>query len=302
MTDYIQAAHEHGGKRAAARALSMPWSTFCDGYRRQVEAMDREEEFADALFDDCRNDRVLVIPDIHAPYHHQDALAFLSAVKEAVRPDRVVCLGDELDNHAISFHDSDPDLRSAGDELEQGRAFLHQLEQMFPRMDLVDSNHGSLAYRRAKAHGLPKHLILAYGDVIFGERRQDGSIFRPNGRGEGWKWHMDLTINLCGRADLPCVFVHSYGMNTKRNAEAMGCNLVQGHHHSTFDIQYSQTPRGLFFGMTAGCLIDRESAAFAYGRYSPKKPVLGCGAIIGGVPRLFPMIVDSTGRWIGKVV
>lgn len=302
MGQYQDAVEAYGGQRAASRHLGIPRSTLQDYIRREQESEIIESAGQERLFDDNQNRRVMVIPDIHAPYQHPDTLPFLAEVKATVRPDRVVCLGDELDNHAISFHDSDPDLRSAGDELEEGREFLHALERLFPTMDLIDSNHGSLAYRRAKAHGMPKHLILSYGDVIFGERREDGSIYRPGNRGEGWKWHLDLTIDLCGNPQLPCVFVHSYGMNTKRNAESMGCNLVQGHHHSVFDVQYSQTPRGLFFGMTSGCLIDRESAAFAYGRYSPKKPVLGCSAIIGGVPRLFPMITDKAGRWIGKIV
>ena len=34
----------------------------------------------------------------------------------------VVNIGDEIDCHAISMHDSNPDLPSAGDELELAKA------------------------------------------------------------------------------------------------------------------------------------------------------------------------------------
>ena len=49
---------------------------------------------------------------------------------------------DEVDYHALSFHNSDPDLDSAGVELERARATIQQLEKLFPKMDLVHSNHG----------------------------------------------------------------------------------------------------------------------------------------------------------------
>ena len=54
---------------------------------------------------------------MHIPYHHPDTLAFLQHLKEKYEPTRVICLGDELDKHSLSFHDSDPTL-SAGDELK----------------------------------------------------------------------------------------------------------------------------------------------------------------------------------------
>ncbi len=66
----------------------------------------------------ARNDRILVISDMHHPYSHPDVLPFLTALNKKYQPTRVVCVGDEIDCHAMSFHDSDPDLMSAGDELQ----------------------------------------------------------------------------------------------------------------------------------------------------------------------------------------
>ena len=58
---------------------------------------------------------VLIISDTHIPYHHQDLIPFLKDLKNIMKPDKVIHIGDELDKHALSFHDSDPDLPSAGD-------------------------------------------------------------------------------------------------------------------------------------------------------------------------------------------
>jgi metallophosphoesterase superfamily enzyme len=90
---------------------------------------------------------------MHIPYHHPDTIRFLKAIKKKYKPTRVICVGDEVDKHAMSFHDSDPDLPSAGDELNEAIKYLKQLYKVFPRVDLVDSNHGSMVYRKGKHHG-----------------------------------------------------------------------------------------------------------------------------------------------------
>ena len=42
---------------------------------------------------------VLALPDLHCPFEHRDALAFLKAVRKHYRTDTTVCLGDEADMH-----------------------------------------------------------------------------------------------------------------------------------------------------------------------------------------------------------
>ena len=247
-----------------------------------------------------QNEVMLVISDLHAPYQHPDALAFLQALKDKYQPTRVLNVGDEVDYHSLSFHDSDPDLNSAGVELQRAREVLWELEAMFPQMDLVDSNHGSMAYRRAKAHGMPRHLILGYRDAIFGEQDKTGAIVRANGRGDGWTWHPEFWTELPTGQQL--LMVHGRSVSTRRNVEQVGgACFIQGHHHSTFEIVYHGTSRALAWGMSVGCLIDDESLAFAYNRNSIKRPTIGCAIVINGQPKLLPMVLAKGGRWTGFV-
>ena len=86
----------------------------------------------------------------------------------------------------------------------------------------------------------------------------------------------------------------------KNNVALIGCKFGQGPHHGVFDICYLGTPYSLNWGMTVGCLIDDASLAFAYNKNTLKRPIIGCGAILDGQPKLLPMILEKGGRWTGE--
>lgn len=238
--------------------------------------------------------KILVISDTHAPYAHPQALEFLAAAKKKYTPDAVVHIGDELDYHAMSFHDSDPDLDSAGVELEKGRQWLWKLAELFPKVFVVESNHGSMKYRKAISHGVPRHLLLSYQDAIFGERDDDGSIIRTRGR--GWTWHPSVILET---PQMPVMFHHGKKMRVRSNILDDRMCFVQGHFHSEVEIVYISTPNCLLWGMTVGCLINKQSYAFAYNKNDAKRPIISIGMVIEGFPRLVPMPLDRAGEWTG---
>jgi len=245
---------------------------------------------------------ILFVSDLHAPYHHPDALPFLAALHKKYQFGRIVCLGDELDWHGLSYHDKDPDLHSAGEELKKARGILIELNRIFPLMDIIESNHGSLAFRKATTCGFPKHTMTSYADTIFGERDKWGNLFRRNALGVGWIWHKRLVIDLGNGHKVLIVHGDGTSANSLRNTKEAGMSFVSGHWHSTFEIQYHSTSEFLHFGMIAGCLIDPDSPAFAYGAKRVfKRPIIGCGAIINGQPKLLPMPLKRGGRWDGIV-
>lgn len=232
-----------------------------------------------------KDKRILVISDMHMPYHHQDSFAFLKALKKEFKPTRIINIGDEVDNHGISFHDSDPDLMSPGDELIAAQKACKELEKIFPEMDLVHSNHGSLSYRRGKAGGIPRHFLKDYNDVLM--------------VGDGWRWHEEIVVKAHQVQDI--IFRHQFQASVLKAAEQMGMSCVQGHYHSKFEISYTSSPRSLNWGMTVGCLVDTRSLAMEYNKLQLKRPILGVGLIENGVPRLAPMYLNDKGRWVGKV-
>ena len=228
------------------------------------------------------NSRILLISDLHIPYHHPDALDFLQYLKDKYNPTRVICLGDEMDKHALSFHDSDPDLPSAGDELRMSLPVIAKLKEMFPVMDILESNHGSLLYRKAHAFGIPKHYLKSYNDVL--------------GVDSDWKWYYDITV------DLPngnkCYLHHGKSSNVTKTSQTMSMCSAAGHFHETFKIEYWGNPVALYWAMQTGCLIDDKSYAFNYNNVNLKRPIIGTGLIINSMPILEPMILNSSGRWV----
>ena len=231
------------------------------------------------------NTCVLVIPDLHFPYAHVDCLDFLSAVKKQFKPTRVILTGDELDYHAMSFHESDPDLDSSGIELMKALGYMETLFKIFPKADVLESNHGSMAYRKAKHHGVPRHLLKSYNEVLDAPKE--------------WKWHHELIIKLPNGSR--CKFLHGISANVLAASQSLGMSLIQGHHHSLFEIRYWDNGRHLNFGATAGCLIDDKSLAFAYNKLQIKRPILGALVILNSIPLLVPMRLDKNKRWIKEL-
>ena len=230
--------------------------------------------------------KVFVIGDLHIPYHHRSSFAFLRAVKEKYKPDLVINIGDELDQHAISMHDSNPDLPSAGDELKTSKTYIKELEKIFPKMILIHSNHSSLVYRRALKYGLPREYLRSYNEFL--------------GVGKDWQWIDDLTITLSD--DSRCFFTHGMSADVLKLAMQMGKHCVQGHYHSKFSIGYFSNPDELIWGMQVGCLTSQKSMAFDYSKNFKNRFIMGSGMIIDGQPKLIPMVFGKDGEWIKKII
>lgn len=228
------------------------------------------------------DETILVFGDMHIPYHREGSIEFLEAVKKKYNPNKIICTGDELDNHAMSFHDSDPDNPGAGAELELGIEYLKKLYKIFPEVDLVDSNHGSMVFRKAKVGGIPLKYIRSMKEIIEAP--------------EGWNWHKDYTYKMNNGQDL--FVTHGLMKNTIKLAEQYGCCVIQGHYHQDSSIQYSSSPRQLIWGASAGCLVDDKSLAMEYNKANMKRPILSCVLITNGIPRIIPMIIEN-GEWNG---
>lgn len=227
--------------------------------------------------------RVLAISDLQAPFQHRDTLDFLDWVKRKYKPDTVVCVGDEVDHHAISDYDSDPDGYSAGEELNKALVFMHDLYSMFPDVMACTSNHTDRPFRKAFAAGIPRRYLKEYHEFLEAPK--------------GWEWRYQWEVD-------GVTYEHGEGFSGQK--AALNCAMkndtptVIGHVHSHAGILYEANAKRLLYGFNVGCLIDVHAYAFRYGKNLRNKPILGVGIIDKGIPKYIPMLLDSKGRWLKK--
>ena len=225
--------------------------------------------------------RILVISDLHFPFAHPDWFEFLSKLKKTYKPNHIIQIGDESDMHSINVsHIIDPDLPSPKDELELAKKDMKKLYKIFPKMVLLESNHGSMVYRRAISRGMSRSFIKSYNDIW--------------GVGKGWVWKEKYQINTDkGRV----LFADQFCIDISKAVASYSQSCVQGHFHTTSEIKFSGNEFHLNFGMTVGCLVDVKSLSMNYMKLNLKKPVLSCGLITNGMPHLTPMYLKKNGSW-----
>ena len=199
---------------------------------------------------------ILVIPDLHFPFVHKDALKFVKSVQAENDISEVVFLGDMIDNAYSSFHDSDPDGMAAGDEIKMARKQLKAWKKQFPVAKVMRGNHDQLPNRQAFKAGLSKHWIRGIDEVY---------------NLQGWDFVDNYKV---GRN----FFTHGLGMNVIARSRALGLNIFQGHYHSKFSCTLVTIYPEPTFAVQAGCLVDHNAYAFAYGK-DGQPQVRGCVVI-----------------------
>lgn len=74
---------------------------------------------------------MLIIPDVHRPYHDKRAWDLVLGIGAKIKPQVVVSIGDFMDFYAVSSHSKDPSrARQLDEELQDGHQGLDELEQL----------------------------------------------------------------------------------------------------------------------------------------------------------------------------
>jgi predicted phosphodiesterase len=101
------------------------------------------KELSDAKPLVLKDDKVLVLSDIHVPYHDKPALtmALEEGIKQGVTA--IILNGDFLDCYAISSYDRSPDMPSIREEFETGKEVLSVIREAFPDASIFwkEGNH-----------------------------------------------------------------------------------------------------------------------------------------------------------------
>lgn len=221
-----------------------------------------------------KTENTLVIGDRHAPFTHRGYLDFCRDVQRTYRCKAVVDVGDSVDQHAISYHEKDPEGRSAGDEWKLALKELKRWYKAFPKAKSCLGNHDKLIVRKAYTAGLPSNFLRSFA-----------SIYEAPA---GWEYGFSFTF---GNWQVKHGNKTSGQNAAFKTAESDRISTAIGHVHSHAGVRYHACMRDILWGMLTGCGIDRKAYSFAYGEDFTAKPILSCGVVLEGgtLPLVIPM-------------
>ena len=206
-----------------------------------------------------KESRVLVIGDLHAPFDLDAYFDHCVETYEKYNCNRVVFIGDVIDNHYSSYHETDANGMGGAQELELAISRLERWYKQFPNADVTIGNHDRLIMRKAQSSQVPKQWIKAYKDVL-----------------NTPKW------NFTERVVYDNVqYIHGEAGTARTKSKADMMSTVQGHLHTQCYTEYSVGRNFRIFGMQVGCGIDFDTYAMAYAK-AGKKPAIACGVVING--------------------
>jgi predicted phosphodiesterase len=115
------------------------------------------------VLNDTKN--ILVISDMHLPYQHRDAMDFLFHTKRKYKCTEILNVGDVIDHHRGSYHESEPDSMDAETEYLKAKADCKKLQDIFPSMIITKGNHDIIPERKLKTAGLPSSMLQDYNKL-----------------------------------------------------------------------------------------------------------------------------------------
>jgi hypothetical protein len=210
-------------------------------------------------FRDKSINRVLIIGDLHEPFCLDGYLEFCKDVYTKHNCNKVVFIGDIIDNHYSSYHETDADGMGGGQELDLAISKIAKWYEAFPDAHVTIGNHDRLIMRKAQTGGIPTKWIKNYKEVL-----------------ETPKWDFVHRVVIDG-----VQYIHGEAGTAKAKCRADMMSTVQGHLHTQAYTEWFVGANFKIFGMQVGCGVDHSAYAMAYAK-AGKKPAIGCGVVING--------------------
>lgn len=207
-----------------------------------------------------KENRILVIGDLHEPFCLDGYLEFCKKTYQDYNCNKVIFIGDIIDNHYSSYHESDANGLGGKAELDFAIKKLKKWYKAFPKADVTLGNHDRIIIRKAQTSNIPSKWIKEYKDVL-----------------EVPKWNFVTEVYY---DDVR--YVHGDKSNKPRTAAKRDMiSTVSGHYHTDMYVEWFFGKTRAIFAMAVGCGIDSKSYAMAY-MQGGKKEAIGVGVVIGG--------------------
>ncbi len=209
-----------------------------------------------------KSDRVLLVPDLHLPFADNIDLQHCINVYNEYKCNKVIFIGDIVDNHYESFHT--PSQNGTGQKFENDLVHtkIQQWNKAFPKAVWILGNHDMLPFRKGKEGMISNQWFKTFNEVY------------------GVNWEVVTDYEMQG-----IYFNHGETMTAKTMASKTGRCVVQGHRHGECYIQHLSPS---LWAVQLGICFNPKTYAFEYAKEATQTWTRGCGVLINGTPIFLP--------------
>jgi predicted phosphodiesterase len=211
--------------------------------------------------DKTEKETVLVIGDIHEPFSLDGYLEFCKDQYKLNKCTKVVFIGDIIDNHASSYHQTEVDADNAIVEFKKAKNRIAKWYKAFPEAVVIMGNHDTIpTLRKAKSSVIAPQFFKDFSTALE----------TPN-------WDFVVNIEIDG------VF-YTHGLQQKAVSRAKNKlqSVVQGHYHTEAYCQQMITPLGYtIFAVQTGCGVDKDAYSMRFIK-DCKDMKISCAVVYGG--------------------
>tara|TARA_R110002110_G_scaffold64449_11_gene178136 strand:- start:2593 stop:3315 length:723 start_codon:yes stop_codon:yes gene_type:complete len=200
---------------------------------------------------------ILVIGDLHEPFCLDSYLDWCIEQYDTWNCNQVIFIGDVIDNHYSSYHETNADGMGGADELELSIKRIARWYKVFPNATVIIGNHDRMIMRKAQTSAIPSKWIKSYKEVL-----------------EVPEWNFVERYVKDG-----VQYIHGEGGTARTKCRADMMNTVQGHLHTQAYTEHYVGKNFRVFGLQTGCGINHKSYAMAYAKYG-RRPAVGCAVVL----------------------
>ena len=212
---------------------------------------------------DLKAKRLLVLSDIHIPYHNIESLTCAFDFAKGEKPDAILLNGDTLDFFGLSRFSKDPKARSFAHELKTFKEFMDILKKTFnAKIYFKIGNHEERYFH---------FLWMKAHEIVGVEEFELENIIKS--RAEGIEIIKDKRIIKAG--DLNIIHGHEFGgsvfspVNIARGLFLRGkVSAMQGHNHQTSEHTESDMNGNITTTWSVGCLCELNPAYLPINRWN----------------------------------
>lgn len=194
--------------------------------------------------------RLLILSDIHIPYHSIDAITCALDYAKKEKPDAILLNGDTLDFFGLSRFSKDPKKRSFAHELAAFKDFMDVLKKEF---------NAKLYFKLGNHEERYEHFLWMKAGELEGVEEFDlGNIIKA--RAEGIEIIKDKRVMKAGGLNI--IHGHEYfgitsPVNIARGLYMKGkVSAIQGHNHATSEHTETDMNGNIVTTWSIGCLSE----------------------------------------------